>query len=109
VDRLGKLKWDVEKAFNTPVRYKRVWFEHKGELRLLADLFLQPIKVHVKAKKHSMRMAEFVKSIFGNDLKIYGEITGKLYEIKTCKDLSELRSNFKLKEIYVEYEQGVKP
>ena len=103
VDRLGKLKWSVEKAFNTPVRYKRVWLESHGDLYTCSEFFLRPTNIYVIAKNNSLGFAEFVKCVFGDSLKVYGEVSGEMYEVKATKNLSNLRDKVKINKEKVDF------
>lgn len=88
-DRVGKLKWSVEKALTTKVRPKRTLIVINDEKLLLSEVLKHPPNVHAKAKSLGIQAHQYVADILYGISKVFIEINNTEYEIPAITDRSK--------------------
>lgn len=90
IDRLGKLGWSVEKAFNTELRSKRLLFEIQCNQNMVTLDYIT-IKTGKSKSKFSnlwksdkSRAVEYATAGLVTCTKVYGEYSGKLKLLWRC-------------------------
>lgn len=83
IDRLGKLKWDVVKAFTTPVKYKRLRVSYKNVKVHLDEVFKTTSTCYARAKKMNIDMGKYAAAVFhGTLLDVEAQYRGNWVVIK---------------------------
>lgn len=89
-DRLGKLNWDVERAFTTPVKVKQ-YFVIVVDLKIpLERVFKHTPNLYPRARRSKASLQEFLSGLFYDKFKIVGVVNKIEVEFKATVDFSNV-------------------
>ena len=88
IDRLGKLKWSVEKAFNTPCKTSGVFYETNSQIYETKQLLKNPPNVCILAKKLGLSFQQFMANVLIGKAVVKAKYSNEMIEITPTKDMS---------------------
>lgn len=95
-DRLGKLGWSVEKAFNTPFRVKRIVLSRWSEKFVASEVFKSPLSHYRKADKLGISFHQYVATLFESDFVVTIDVAQESIGIESARiDLGEISLNLR--------------
>lgn len=89
IDRLGKLKWSLDKAFNTPCKVKKVSIELGSDVYSVRELFKNPPNVFTRAKKQNLSFHQFIANVLAGIGTVRIELSGETFEVEPTSDMKE--------------------
>lgn len=89
IDRLGKLKWDIGKALNTPLKSSRVHVIIDGRTFYLKDIFKFPCHVSALAKKTGKVSYQLCADMFYGIGEVYVRLGKETIKVEPKEDFSE--------------------
>lgn len=96
IDRLGKLRWSVEKAFTHPFKPKRMLLCRGGSQFEVKDVFKTPPNQFARAKGLGLTFYQFFATLFKDEFEVRAYMGGEWCDIKPLnEELGEFRLNLK--------------
>lgn len=102
IDRLGKLKWTVEKAFSEPYRPKAVYFEINGISYKTREVFKNPPNVFTLAKNQNLSFHQFIANVFDKILTVRVKIAKESVAVKPTVNMSQFLNKIKFNSEFLE-------
>ena len=87
-DRIGKLKWTVEKALTAKIRPKRTVVLYNSKRFLLTEVLKYPPNVYAKAKSAGITAHQYVADILHNKAEVFIEVNRTEHKILSLTDRS---------------------
>jgi hypothetical protein len=88
-DRVGKLKWSIEKALTTKLKPKRTFVVVNGTKLILSEVIRNPPNIHAKARTLNITAHQYLADILYGISKILIEVNSIEYEITAIVDRSK--------------------
>lgn len=89
--------WPTEKVFTFEQRVKKVSLEIAHNSLALDDVFLYPTHLYPKAKKHNIKVWQYVANLLYDKGKVFACFSNEKYEVTPTANMSSELKHFKLK------------
>lgn len=103
VDRLGKLKWDIDKALKTPLIPNKIHIEIGGEVFYLKDIFKYPSYISAHSKKIGKETHQLCADMFYGIGDVYIHLGKEIIKIEPKENSSEYLNRLHKTDYFAKY------
>ena len=107
VDRLGKLKWPVEKSLTFPLKVKAIFIDINGTRFKFAEAFKLPPTLYAIARKNNKKIHQFLADMFYNRANVVILSSDTEVTVEAKENSYELLGRFKLTDVFSKTLNGV--
>lgn len=102
VDRLGKLKWSVERAFTEVMKPRQIYVFHREHRFELKDIFKAPPNHFYKARKIGITGYQYFANLFRGLFEVKILVAGELHDVEPDQSVVE-SANLNITQTFTKY------